>query len=73
MVVAGEKESARFLVLEPRQQSIGEFDGEVQVVLAECGLKHIKQCREQEGMVVEICVQMRLAALARRQQFSLVP
>ena len=70
VVVAGEEESAVLLVFEACQQRIGELHRKGQVCTAVFGLQQFQQRIQQKRMIVQIGVQVRLAVLVRRQQFS---
>ena len=49
------------------------WHGEVQILAAPLRLQQIQQRREQEGVVVEVGVQVRLAVLVRRLQGAVAP
>ena len=74
VVVAGEEEAAAFAVLEALQQRARRARcANSRSSRAEIGLQHLEQRSEQEGVVVEVGVEMRAAVLVRARAAAVLP
>ena len=73
MVAAGEKEPAVDPVLEPVQKRVGKLGREPQIFSAVVRLHQLQQRSQQEGVIVEIGVEVRPTIFIGRQQPAIAP
>ena len=73
MVVRGEEETAACLVLEVIQQGLGQFDEKLKIAISPTRLQKFESSIDQEGIIVEVGVEVGATVLVTGQQASVFP
>ncbi len=73
VVGGGEEKAALFGVEELLQQHVRQRDGQIEIGPAPARLQQLQQCVEQQRVVVQVGVQVRVAVLVGRQQPAVAP
>jgi hypothetical protein len=69
----GEVKAAAFPILEMFQETIGETAGEIKEIERPCGFEEMQDGVEEEGVIVQVGVEMRPIVLAGGQQAAIAP
>ena len=73
VIVAREVEAAVLAVLELREQKFGDVACPVEILAAKSGLHELEQRIEEEGVIVEVCIEMGALPFACREQSPRAP